>query len=267
MTVFHHIFWGYELTYPNFWIHQKIQDTDFFGSTLEALMSDYDCSGAGQIQIRGEWNWARQNVEPLWNQQLGKMAGIVGAKNVGSAPWRIGDSTGIEAEIVLPKKDKRRLWTGLLMHDFCVLHFMVMHPKEIREQFEPEATRIISSLQFPKNIAGSKVTSEGLPLPPNFDPIDPQKILNDITDLINWRAYTGEAEVGGLQSFYLRELLAHDWEIVEYIPYSKTTMLGFARYKLQKEEQNLILGLLPSEKVDPTTGQMQASIVYKITTS
>ncbi|MHB8089840.1 MAG: hypothetical protein ACYDH2_16495 [Anaerolineaceae bacterium] len=267
MTVFQHIFWGYELTYPDFWIHQKIQDTDIFISTLEALESDYNGSGAGQIQIRGEWNWARQNIEPLWNQQLGKIAGIVGARNVGSAPWRIGDSTGIEAEIVLPKKDKNRLWTGILIHEFCILHFMVMHPKEMREQFEPEATRIISSLQFPKIIAGSKVTSEGLPLPPNFDAIDPEKILNDITDVNHWRAFTGEAEVGALQSFYLRELLTHDWKIIEYVPYSSLSELGFARYKLLKEEQSLILGLMPSEIIDTNTGPTHANIVYKITTA
>ncbi|MBA4383154.1 MAG: hypothetical protein C0410_00310 [Anaerolinea sp.] len=266
MTVFQHILWGYELTYPNLWVHQKNQDTDYFVSTIEALNPEYEGSDAGQIQVRGEWNWARQNIEPLWNMHIGKIAGILGAKNVGSAPWRIGDSNGIEAEIVLPKKDNNRLWTGILMHDFCVLHFMVMHPKDKREEFEPEATRIISSLQFPKVISGSKITSEGLPLPPNFDPIDPQKILDDITDAINWRAFTGEAEVGALQSFYLRELLAHNWEIVEYIPFSSMTELGFARYKLQKEKQKLILGLLPSEKADPNTGHMQASIVYKITT-
>jgi hypothetical protein len=144
---------------------------------------------------------------------------------------------------------------------------MVMHPKEAREQFEPEATRIISSLQFPRNIAGSKVTSEGLPLPPNFDPIDPKRILNDIADLENWRAYKGKAEVGALQSFYLRELTIQNWEIVEYVPFSNTNELGFARYKLHKGKQNLILGLLPSKKVDTNTGQMQSSIVIKIINS
>ncbi len=267
MTLFQHILWGYELTYPNSWVHQKIKDTDVFVSKLEALEPDYEGSEAGQLQIRCEWNWARQNVEPLWNEQLGKIAGIVGAKSIGSAPWRIGDATGIEAEIVMPKKDKNRLWTGILMHEFCVLHFMVIHPKEAREFFELEATRIISSLQFPKSIAGASTTLEGLPLPPNFEPTDPQLVLNDIGDVRNWRAFTGEAEVGALQSFYLRELAAHHWEIVEYVPYTNLTELGFARYRLQKENQSLTLGLMPSEKVDPITGQTQANIVYKITTA
>jgi hypothetical protein len=265
MTIFQHIYWGYEITCPDFWHHQKIQDTDYFVSNVKAVESNYDGSGAGQIQIRGEWNWSRQNVEPLWNTQLGKLASIFGAKNVSSAPWRLGEAFGLEAEIVLPKKDNLRLWTGILMHDFLILHFLVTHPKEEREKFEPEATKIISSLGFPKTIAGVQFSSEGLPLPPDFTAIDPQHILKDISDPDRWRAFSGVSDVGALQSFYLRELTLHKWKIVEYVPFTSLSELGFARYKLEKDKQQITLGLMPAEEVESGNKSTQSNIVYKIT--
>jgi hypothetical protein len=264
MTEFQHIYWGYEITYPDFWHHQKIQDIDYFVSTVDAIEPNYDGSGAGQIQIRGEWNWARQNVEPLWNIQLGKLASLFGAKNVGSAPWRLGEASGLEAEIVLPKKDNLRLWTGILMHDFLILHFLVTHPKTERERFEPEATKIIASLKFPKTIAGVQLSSEGLPLPPDFTAIDPQHILKDISDPDNWRAFLGLSDVGALQSFYLRELTLHNWNIVEYVPFTSLSELGFARYKLEKDKQQIILGLMPYEEIDSENQHTLTNIVYKI---
>ena len=147
MKKFRHILWGYELTYPDHWTHQFVQDADAFapsvpsataeesGDAVDAVDLDPEGLEAGQLLVRGEWNWERQPIEPLWNRHMGLMAGMIGAKQVGSAPWKLGDATGLEAEIVLPKKDNRRLWTGILMHDFRVLHFMVTHPKEIREEF------------------------------------------------------------------------------------------------------------------------------------
>src|SRR5512144_2991375 len=155
MTVFRHILWGYELTYPDQWTHQSVQDADAFISRVTSSVVDETDGGAaiegedaGQLLIRGEWNWERQPIEPLWHRHIGLLAGMMGAKQVGSAPWKLGDAVGLEAEIVMPKKDNRRLWTGILMHDFRVLHFMVTHPKETREAFEPEVTKVISSLRF-----------------------------------------------------------------------------------------------------------------------
>ena len=227
------------------------------------MESECNDSCAGQIQIRGEWNWARQNIKPLWNQQLGKIAGMLGAKNVGSAPWKIGDAIGVEAEINLPKKDGRRLWAGILTHNFVVLHFMVTHPIARRDQIEPEATQILSSLQFPEKIPGAAFTPEGLPIPPDFSKIDPQLILHDINDPENWHAFTGESDVGALQSFFLRELTQQQWQIDEYVPFSSLSELGFTRYKLHNEKHHIILGLLPPEKVDNINESGQLRIVYK----
>jgi hypothetical protein len=168
MMIFQHTLWGYELTYPKGWRHQHVQDSDAFVMTEEALDLSYSGLDAGQLLVRGEWNWRRQPIEPLWNQHIGKLAGMMGAKDIGSAPWRLGDAVGIEAEISLPKKDNMRLWTGILMQDFLVLHFMVAHPKEVRKQFEPAATKIITSLRFPSRILGIEASAENVPLPPDY---------------------------------------------------------------------------------------------------
>ena len=260
MTVFRHILWGYELTYPDSWTHQTVQDAETFSAhTDEELES-------GQLLVRGEWNWERQPIEPLWNRHIGLMAGMIGAKQVGSAPWKLGEAEGLEAEIVLPKKDNQRLWTGILMHDFRVLHFMVMHPKEIREQFQPAVTKVITSLRFPNRILGIKTSREGIPLPPRYESVDPGSLLTDLPDSTNWRAYSGKAGIGALQAFYLREVPIHNWEMEEYVPFPSSSELGFARLQLRRKDQKITLGMMP---YDPSgsgnvTSSSPANIVLKI---
>lgn len=256
MAVFRHIFWGYELTYPENWNHQSAQDVDAFAPT--------ENPGAGQLSVRGEWNWERQPIEPLWIRHIGKLAGMIGAKQVGSAPWKLGDATGLEAEIVLPKKDNQRLWTGILMRDFRVLHFMVAHPKESREQFEPIATRVISSLRFPNRILGIETSQEGIPLPPGYKAVDPQSILPDVSDPTNWRAYSGKAGVGALQAFYLREAPIHNWEMEEYVPFPSSSELGFARLQLHRQNRKITLGMMPYDPSGPVTASSPANIVFKV---
>jgi hypothetical protein len=266
MTIFQNIFWGYEITYPDFWLHKQSGDTDYFVMSTESLDPLYDGEDAGQIAIRCEWNWAQKDIKPLWNEHIGLVAGIIGAKNIGSAPWQIVDAIGLEAEIVLPKKDTRRLRTGILARGFCVLHFMVIHPKVVREQFEPAATKIISSLRFPGNFERVIISPEGLPIPPEYTMTDPASIINDIAEPEKWFAYDGLANIGALQSFYLRELIKQNWEISEYIPYTAASDLGFARYTIKKNQQTLILGLMPSVKDgDADSSPIHARIVYKQT--
>jgi hypothetical protein len=264
MTVFQHILWGYEITYPDNWTHQTVQDSDVFVMTPDAMDPYYLGEDAGQLLIRGEWNWARQPIEPLWNQHIGMLAGMLGAKQVGSAPWKIGQTSGFEAEIALPKKDSRRLWTGTLMHDFRVFHFMVTHPKEIREQFEPVATKIISSLRFPERILGIEMCGDGLPLPPGYTSVDPKSILPDIPDSKQWRAYSGRDGIGALQAFYLREIPILNWEIVDYIPFPGAFDLGFARLKLRKEELQITLGIMPAEISENMISSSPANVAFKI---
>ena len=263
-TVFQHILWGYEFTYPDHWIHQEVQDTDVFAP--QALEPHYSGPAASHLVVRGEWNWQRQPIEPLWNQHIGMLAGMLGAKQVGSAPWKLGEAVGIEAEIVLPKKDNQRLWTGILMHDFRVLHFMVAHPQEVREQLEPVVTKIISSLRFLNRILGIKTSREGLPLPPGYESVDPQNVLTDIPDLENWRAYAGKSGMGALQAFYLREVPIHNWDMEEYVPFPGPSDLGFARLQLRRGNLKIMLGMLPYDLSGSgtITSSSPANVVFKV---
>lgn len=264
MTVYQHILWGYELTYPDHWTHQSVQDADAFSESLEPGDDGLDC---GQLLVRGEWNWERKPIEPLWNRHIGLMAGMIGAKQVGSAPWKLGEAAGLEAEIVLPKKDNQRLWTGILMRDFRVLHFLVTHPKEVREQFEPEVTKVIASLRFPNRILGIRTNREGVPVPPGYEAVDPKEILPDVSDTASWRAYAGKSGIGALQAFYLREVPIHNWDMDEYIPFPSSSELGFARLQLRKPNMKITLGMMP---YDPSgtgtlTPSSPANIVMKVT--
>ncbi len=260
MTVFRHILWGYELTYPDHWTHQSVQDAEAFTAQNADGLDD------SQLLVRGEWNWERQPIEPLWNRHIGMMAGMIGAKQVGSAPWKLGDAEGLEAEIVLPKKDNQRLWTGILMHDFRVLHFMVTHPKEVREQFEPAATNVISSLRFLNRILGIKSSREGIPLPPAYKAVDPTSILTDISDPANWHAYSGQSGIGALQAFFLREVPIHNWEMEEYVPFPSSSELGFARFQLRRRDLKITLGIMPYDLSGSgtITSSSPANIVIKV---
>ena len=189
---------------------------------------------------------------------------MLGAKEVGSAPWKIGEAAGLEAEIVLPKKDNQRLWTGILMRDFRVIHFMVTHPKEVREEFEPVATKLISSLRFPARILGIKVSREGVPLPPGYTAVDPKSILPDISDSEKWRAYSGTDGIGALQAFYLREIPIHNWDIAEYVPFPGSSDLGFARFQLRRDNKQITLGIMPSEISEKMISSSPANVVFKM---
>jgi hypothetical protein len=245
MSVFQQVLWGYELTYPDNWVHHKSGVLEGFAAIPEALTPDYNGQNSGQILVRGAWNCSRQSIQPLWNQHIGMLAGWLGAKQVGSAPWRMGGASGIEAEIMLPKKDERRLWTGILERGFLVLYFVTLHLKEERAIFEPMATQIISSLRFPAEVAGVLTSEDGLPLPPGYTPILPQVIVEDITDTKQWRAYEGQSGVDGLQAFYVREARNYGWTIAEYAPYPSPSDLGFARFRLVKDNQQVMLGIMP----------------------
>ena len=86
MTIFQHKLWGYELTYPDEWTHKSIQDTEGFAATPESLTPDYAGPKPEHLLVRGEWNGTRQPIETLWGQHVGKLAVMLGAKNVGATP-------------------------------------------------------------------------------------------------------------------------------------------------------------------------------------
>jgi hypothetical protein len=96
-----------------------------------------------------------------------------------------------------------------------------------------------------EHIRSVKLDDIGCPLPPHYYPSDPQNYLPDIADITSWQAYDGQANVGALQAFYLRELPYLGWQIEEYVPYPAQTNLGFARLKIRKGKLKLTLGILP----------------------
>jgi hypothetical protein len=82
MTTFQNTLWGYALTYPEHWIHQSVQDADAFAPAEDL--------NAGQLSVRGEWNWERQLIEPLWNRHIGMLAGMLGANRLALPPGNLG---------------------------------------------------------------------------------------------------------------------------------------------------------------------------------
>ena len=245
MAIFQHPLWGFEFTYPDDWHHKTKDGMELFASAPEALDIDYAGSNAGYILARAEWNVVNESLEELWNRHLGLAAGLIGAKKVSSAPWKMAGASGFEAEIVLPKKETLRLWTGILSRGFLVLNMVVSHPKEARGWFEPLATQIISSLKFPLTVGEYTTTRQGVPLPPEYKAIDPRLAIDDIPQPAQWQAFDGEIPIGALQAFYLREALACGWQVQEYVPFPIPSNLGFARLILRKDDQTVILGLLP----------------------
>ena len=255
MPKFQHPLWGYELTYPESWVHRSVNYTEAFYSDSEAIDSDAAGALGGQILVRAELNYPPRLIEPVWNQHIAQVAGMLGARQVGSAPWRMAGATGIEAEIVLPKRENQRLWAGVLAHGYVILKFAVTHPKEARGLFEPAATGIISSLQFIKNVPGLTFNDWDLPLPPGYQPAAPGEVVRDIADPQNWQAFDGHSAIDALQAFYLRELENAGWEILEYVPFPSLVELGFARMQVHKDDYSITLGILPfgEETVTPSS--------------
>jgi hypothetical protein len=245
MITFQQPLWGYELDLPNDWVHQTLQEAEGFARHPEALQPNYEGKLLGHLLIRGEWNWRRQTLEPLWNQHVTKLSVMLGAKKLGTSPWILNAGRGFEAEIQLPKKTKKRLWIGILAFDAIILHLMVTHWQEERDVFEPVATKIIQSLRFVNQVNNVTLNGMGCPIPPGYSITNPKNFLNDIENAASWQAYDGQDDVGALQAFFLRELPIYGWQIREYVPYPAQTNLDFARFSVKKQEQTLMVGILP----------------------
>ena len=251
MTVFKHVLWGYELTYPDDWLHKKAFDVDAFAAYPESLDPGYEGEKLGHLLVRGEFNPQMQPVDDLWNRHIAKMSVMLNAKRLGSAPLQFGGGIGYEVEIVLPKKDKKRLWAGILTYRTTILHLMVLHLKENRTWFEPIASKVIASIRFFDRANEADLNQAGLPLPLDYAPTDPTAILPDIQDSANWQAYDGTGDIGALQNFYLRELDNYGWDVIEYSPFPASKEVNFARFHIHKEGTYAILGILPTDDKPP----------------
>ena len=180
MQKFGHILWGYELFYPDDWVHKSIRDVQGFALNERALEPGFTGPGSGHLLVRADWNSTGQSLESIWNRHLGMTSGMIGAKKVGTAAWEMAGLQGFEAEIVLPKQEKNRLWTGILSRGFIILNLMVTHPKDERSAFEPPVTRIITSLRFPETMGEFPLSRRGIPLPPGYEEMDARQAVEDI---------------------------------------------------------------------------------------
>ncbi len=247
MVIFQHKLWGFELSYPDGWAHQSNSDADGFARNAAAFeQNDHIYGGAAHMLVRGEWNGRRVPIAPLWNQHITKLSIMLGAKKLGSSPFSMGGANGFEAEIQMPQRENRRLWAGILARDAVILHFMVSHPREERKDFEPLATKVIASLRFVDRIENLAETAEGVPLPPDYTPVDPASLIPDVQDNNNWQAYDGNSDIGAVQAFFYRELPLYGWEIREFIPFPNQVDIHFARLRIVKDNLTATLGIIPS---------------------
>jgi len=252
MAIFQHPLWGFELTYPDDWAHQSNAGVDGFANNAEAFdRADVANGQAAHLLVRGEWNGRREPVAPLWNQHITKLSIMLGAKKLGSSLFSMGGANGFEAEIQMPRRENRRLWVGILAREAVILHLMISHPREERSDFEPQATQIIASLHFVERASDIATTKFGIPLPPNYKPVDPVSLVPDAQDCDSWQAYHGNSDIGALQAFYFREAPIHEWEISEFIPFPNQSDIDFARLRIRKNEVTATLGILPSEHKKP----------------
>ena len=253
MAIFQNPLWGYSLSYPDDWAQKSNAGIDGFAQDAHT----FDQAGAVNEQvahmlIRGEFNGKRSSIAPLWNQHITKLSVMLGAKKLGASPFSMGGANGFEAEIQLPKKTNRRLWAGILTRETVILHLMVSHKKTERDVFEPQATKIISSLRFLDKVDWNGARLEPVPVPPQYTSVPPQTLVPDAANGKLWRAYDGESDLGALQNFYYRELPNFGWEISEFIPFPNQVDVGFARLRIHKEGLSATLGILPFGEKKPS---------------
>jgi hypothetical protein len=245
MKTFVHPLWGFSIDVPAGWIHRPLQDGNAFAEIEAAFEPGYAGPLAGHLIIQAEWNGLRHPVEPIWQDHVTRVATMLGAKRVGSAPWRIGPAVGLEAEIALPKKESNRLWLGILCHDLVVLKFLVSHPLARRADFEPQATAVLRSLRFLTSVADLPPHASGLPLPPDCTPLPAAEVLADLGTEGSWEAFETPHSMGAVQAFYWREAPAASWEITSFQPFPGDHPHPFARVGLHKAGKVMALGILP----------------------
>lgn len=196
--------------------------------------------------IQPDWVFEDRNLGVLWQRHVGEMAGVIGAKKVGGAPLRIRSAQGYEAEILLPKKDNKRLWMALLLQGPIVLSLVVVHHLKDRAWFEPEVSALIASLRFVDHVESMQSIHE-IPLPDGYTPADPANLISGIQDASRWRGFSGPASTGALQAFYLRELGNAGWQLLGYSPYpSQINQAGIALFQIKKGDMACKLGILPA---------------------
>lgn len=255
--------WGYQLNYPDEWFHRRMQGVDAFAPLDHLFKSNDQALQRCHLLIQPEWNGMLERVEPLWEAHIARVAGMIGAKNLGTASWELAGASGLEAEIVLPRSSQERLWVGMLPFEHILLKFMVYHPLQERAWFEPKATQIMKSLQFLEHVTDIAITKNGIPLPNGCRDVDPLDVIIDADDIHRWLTFEVDETIGAVQAFYIREALPHGWTIEEFMPYPNLEALTFARFRIVRGEQVAGVGLLPTGGQHGASGTTRIAIKLK----
>ena len=260
MQIYQNLLWGYELQYPENWKHFYQENAEWFKPDLVEDNNTFQ----GHLILAAEWVYPPRKIEQLWQKHILSTAGKVEAKNIGSAPWKIGNAVGYEAEIVLPKRENKRLWTGILLNGPLLLNMVVAHHLKERQTFEPLVSDILRNLKFPEHFPQISQNPVEIPLPPGYTQTQVKDILPDINEEDIWYAYQGGESMGALQAFYARELLAAGWFIEEFVSFPEQAQeLGFCRIRVQKAGKTCLIGLMPYGE-DILTSRSPAKVVMKV---
>ncbi len=246
MPTFVHPLWGYALEYPEGWVWQEDGEVTAFAPHKAALSLQYEGKRMGHLAIRPELNPYLRPIEPLWTQYITRISVMRGAKKLGASALKIGNLKGYEAELLLPAKQNRRLWIGLLAAGGMVLHLAVTHRKDEKSYFQPLVSNMVQSLRFVEHTDEYQMTAMDLPIPPAYTPAAPEDIIEAISPHKIWDAYRGEATISALQVFYLRELPHVGWQIDTYYPYpNRNPEIRFASFLIHKAERTVVIALIP----------------------
>jgi hypothetical protein len=252
MSTFQHPLWGYEVTYPDDWVHATHGDVEAFAPHSAALDIHYEGERMGYLLLRAELNPYQKPIEPLWAEHLTRIAVMHAAKKVGSSLFTVGNAKGFEAELLLPRRENKRLWVGILSAGGIILHLMVMHRKTERAAFQPIVSKIVASLRFAASVSDVRVTPRGMPIPASCVPAPVEELFPQANPEDQWEAYRGGGAADALQIFYLREAPAHGWESLAYFPFpGKTPDITYATLLLHKEGIGAAVHILPVGKDTP----------------
>lgn len=248
MPTFVHPLWGYALEYPREWVWKDQGEVVAFAPHQQALDSIGSENPQGHFAIRPELNPYLRPIDPLWTEYITRVGIMKGAKKVGGARLKAGNLEGYEAELLMPAKQNRRLWIGLLAAGGIILHLMLTHDKEEQATFQSPVSRMVQSLRFVAHTEGVHTNEAGIPLPPHYAPAPVESVLADTTAEEGWEARTGQAPIAALQAFYLRELPQHGWEITAYYPFpNREASIRFASFLIQRDATRAIVALLPHD--------------------
>ncbi len=245
MPTFVHPLWGYALDYPDGWVWAEQGEVTAFGPDEDKLNPN-NLQQAAHFAIRPELNPYLRPIEPLWTAYITRVSIMKGAKKVGASPLKAGKLAGYESELLMPAKQQRRLWVGLLAAGGIILHLMLTHPIDEKATFQAPVSRMVQSLRFVAHTDDLAQNAAGVPLPPHYRPTAVESVLADTNAEQGWEAWAGDAPLAALQAFYLRELPQHGWKIAAYYPFpNREPDIRFASFLAQREGAQAIVALIP----------------------